>query len=947
MRTLGRLSLCALTLAALAGRPAAAQLRVHRTFTVDDGLPQSQVTALARDGDGFLWLATYDGVGRFDGARFESYRSAGEGSLGIVSNLVATAAGEVLGNTLAGPVVLGGGSARPLRPPGLAEAPLRAVAAAGGATYVLTEQRIASLPRTGPVVPLSLSRALPLDRLESAFAAGPRLLLAFRGGGLALLAGDGAVTPVERAPGLAGAKLHAALQATDGTILVGTERGLARLAGGRLELAGEPLPGPVLALAETAAGELLAGTAAAGLYHRVAGRWRQVGEPHGLVSPRVNALLAVGDTVYAGTDRGLAVYDGGRVESWTRGHGLASDVVWQMERDAAGRTWAGTDRGVVVIEPDGRLRSLGGDLGMVRALAVDRGRGRVLAGTDRGEAYSIAADGRVARLRRAGESGFVKAVRRPDGGILFASRTGIEAVRGDALVPIPAPLPPDAVVLTAAAGRGDALYVGTTLGLLAWRGGSWRRLGRAEGLADDLVLSVLESDGGRLIVGTGRGITVLDGREARVVAAADGLASEMVNCLAWGGDGLLYATTNAGLYAVEPAAARPVVRHLDRRDGLAGTETNLAACAADETGRVWVGTVGGISAYDPRREPRRPPPRVGFASLAVDGTALPRPAAGEPLRLGRDRRGLVATLRAVDLGFPSRVRYRHRLRGADERWTPSEDGRVSYASFEPGEYALEAQAAAGLGPWGPSATLPLVVSGPLWQRWWFIPALATSALAAAGLVLRVRYRQLVAIQGLRATIAADLHDHIGTGLTEVVILSELAAQRAGPARAELEKVAETSRTLIDRMGDIVWLVNPERDTLEELFLKLRDVYADLFAHAGVAFRTGGMTALKSAHLPMDYRHGLYLIFKEALSNALRHSGCRVVELEALLAGSRLEVTLRDDGCGFEQGRELGEGLRNMRQRAARLGGTLVLDTEPGVGTTIRFSGRLARAGGLG
>ncbi|HYG62386.1 MAG TPA: ATP-binding protein, partial [Thermoanaerobaculia bacterium] len=135
----------------------------------------------------------------------------------------------------------------------------------------------------------------------------------------------------------------------------------------------------------------------------------------------------------------------------------------------------------------------------------------------------------------------------------------------------------------------------------------------------------------------------------------------------------------------------------------------------------------------------------------------------------------------------------------------------------------------------------------------------------------------------------------------------------------------------------------------ELFLRLKDSYAELFSHAGVLFRTTNLLLFEHVHLPMEYRQNLYLIFKEALNNSLRHSGCREIELSVALRGRHLEVVLKDDGRGFDPG-ELegrGDGLENMRRRASRIGGSLDIDSAPERGTAVAFSGPLASgAGGL-
>jgi signal transduction histidine kinase len=211
----------------------------------------------------------------------------------------------------------------------------------------------------------------------------------------------------------------------------------------------------------------------------------------------------------------------------------------------------------------------------------------------------------------------------------------------------------------------------------------------------------------------------------------------------------------------------------------------------------------------------------------------------------------------------------------------------------------------------------------------------------ASLYAVARTRRLLQIERLRASIAADLHDQVGAGLTDIAILSAVAARKAGDL-PELPRIAATARDLVDGMGDLVWLINPRWDTLDELFLRLKDSYAELFAHGGAQLEIiEDLARCAGVRLPMAWRQDLHLLFKEALRNALRHSGCRRAELSVTLRGRRLAVALRDDGRGFdpEQRHGQGEGLDSMRRRAGNLRGRLTIDSSP-EGTTVCFAGTI-------
>ena len=144
------------------------------------------------------------------------------------------------------------------------------------------------------------------------------------------------------------------------------------------------------------------------------------------------------------------------------------------------------------------------------------------------------------------------------------------------------------------------------------------------------------------------------------------------------------------------------------------------------------------------------------------------------------------------------------------------------------------------GLWSEPAGLSFTILPPWWRQPLRVIGLAALGIALAGGLLAVRARRLLQVERLRASIAADLHDQMGAGLTDIAILSEVAARKAGDL-PELARVAATARELVDGMGDIVWLVNPRRDSLYELFLRLKDSYDELFAHAGAQLEVADLT----------------------------------------------------------------------------------------------------------
>lgn len=201
-------------------------------------------------------------------------------------------------------------------------------------------------------------------------------------------------------------------------------------------------------------------------------------------------------------------------------------------------------------------------------------------------------------------------------------------------------------------------------------------------------------------------------------------------------------------------------------------------------------------------------------------------------------------------------------------------------------------------------------------------------------------RKLIEVERLRLRIAADLHDDVGSSLTQIAILSEVARRDLGdgPAAGRLDKIAEGARELAATVSDIVWSIDPERDRSQDLATRMRRFASDVLAAQGVRFRFDAAAAHQDLHLDGELRRQAYLIFKEAVNNVARHADCTAAAFVLAVDGGRLRLRIADNGRGFDLSKAGGgHGLASMRRRAALLGGQLEIASSPGAGTTVELS----------
>jgi signal transduction histidine kinase len=249
------------------------------------------------------------------------------------------------------------------------------------------------------------------------------------------------------------------------------------------------------------------------------------------------------------------------------------------------------------------------------------------------------------------------------------------------------------------------------------------------------------------------------------------------------------------------------------------------------------------------------------------------------------------------------------------------------------------------------ASVTFRILRPVWQRWWFLTLAALAMGMGVYLLYRYRISRIVEFANMRARIATDLHDDIGSGLSRVAILSEVVKRQVGDTAARqsasvLTEIADSARTLVDSMRDIVWATDPRRDDLSNVVFRARQFASDVLDPQKIKLDFQAPLELEKVKLDAEQRRHVFLIFKEAINNIARHASCNSAWFIIAVSRNRLIVEIRDDGRGFsdtraersgEGGRAGGHGLENMQRRAEELGGHLHVDSSPGRGTYLKLS----------
>ena len=510
------------------------------------------------------------------------------------------------------------------------------------------------------------------------------------------------------------------------------------------------------------------------------------------------------------------------------------------------------------------------------------------------------------------------------------------------------------------------IWIGFYLGgVLKYSAGRFTYFSEPEGVPGGLVRCLYRDHLNRLWIATGNnGVVRIDDATAThpvfvTYSTAQGLSSNQATCVLEDQWGMIYIGTGRGVDRLDPETGH--VKHYTTADGLANSFINVGFRQRD--GSLWFGTLEGLSRFIPQPDPPASNPPIVITSLLIKGVGFPISELGTENvvgpEIGANENHVQIDFVGLSLVSGETVRYQFKLEGADPDWSaPTEQRTVNYPNLPPGSYRflVRALTAGGTASDRP-ATVSFRVLPPVWKRWWFVLMALVLLSIPVFAVVRYRYQRvrvereaeeavrrsreerLLELEQVRRRIATDLHDDVGSTLSQIYLLSEVARQRVAGDHSDLLEpltmISNASNEVVGSMSDIVWAINPQKDHLSDLVHRMRRFASDTFAASNIAFRFQAPNTQTDVRLGANLRREVFLIFKESINNLARHSRCTDAQIEFQNAADELMLKVSDNGSGFDpEKRSDGHGLGSMRERANSIGGRFFVESTPGEGTKI-------------
>ena len=471
-------------------------------------------------------------------------------------------------------------------------------------------------------------------------------------------------------------------------------------------------------------------------------------------------------------------------------------------------------------------------------------------------------------------------------------------------------------------------------------------------LPDNIVHSMHEvlSDSGRVLwVGTSNGLSYFfpDEPESQFhhFTTKDGLHSNVIYGILHDDQGNLWLSGNGGITKFNPVSGK--VTHYNSGDGLQANEYNASAFYKLKNGLFLFGGVNGFNAFYPdkiRESNYRP--NIAFTSIRVMNeerfSPLQLPVINELVLPFRDN---FFSFEFVSLDFtqPAKNKYQYRLEGIDQNWVDAGARRfANYTDIRAGDYVFKVRGTNSDGIWSNHIrAFQVTVLPPYWQTWWFYAVILIVIMAVLYTIHRYRVKRILEMERLRIRIASDLHDDIGSALTRIAIHSEQLQTGKNPDEVHgiSQRIGALSRSVISTMSDIVWSIDARNDTWGNMLDRMKDVVHNTLMLKDI--RTDfKVERINEAHrITLKYRQNIFYIFKEAVNNILKHSNATKVKITVRKDANTFFMEISDNGEGFDHEKiRYGNGLKNMKMRAANIGGTLEINSEKGVTVRLKVKG---------
>ncbi|HZS45943.1 MAG TPA: two-component regulator propeller domain-containing protein [Blastocatellia bacterium] len=947
------------------------------SWTTENGLPHNTINSILQTHDGYLWLASLDGLIRYDGVRFTIFNRSN--TPGMKSSRCTS-----LYEDKNGTLWIGTEDSGLVRHDGTTFATFSIEQGLPGRNVrqIWADHLGQTITYIGSGFYIwDGSRAIPYDLPTG----NPQFFISSRqhsgmvwysdASGIHIISEKGIIS-LGAQDGLPMSKVSTVYRDREGTLWIGFLEGeLARFKDGKLTLltARDGLPeSEIRVITEDKLGNLWLAIGDYGLFLYKDGHFAN--QPVADKPPQ-NSVLSIyedkeGTTWFGTATHGLGRINVNTIRVYSEQDGLPANNIYPIFEDKTGSIWLGTWPKGLTRYADGKFTLYSNkdrSMADVTALAEDL-NGDLIVGAYNGLARFRNGTFTSIKDRLGAAVNYVSAIYPDkDGAIWVGSDAGVFRTKDGATVrftPREGLAGDDVKVILK--DHTGALWVGCYGGLSRYQNGQWQTFREENGLAGEKVRSLYEDRDGVLWVGTyDGGLTRIKNGKLSPITTKDGLYNNGVFQILEDDRDYFWFSCNLGIYRVSKQQlndfADGKVKFITSvaygsHDGLNNIECNGGTQPAGikaRDGRLWFPTQGGVAVIDPINIPVNPqPPPVVIENCVLDRQAVD---CRQGIRVSPGQQNLEIGYTGLSFIKPEQVRFKYKLSGLDDDWIDVGTRRTAYFShLPPGEYTFTVIAANSDGVWNTTgSSIRVVIFAPFWRTWWFATIVVAAVLILAGLIYQQRVlklqheraaqeefsRRLIESQeSERKRIAAELHDSLGQSLA--IIKNHALFGLQGPAdleltREQLKQISDHSGHAIDEVKEISYNLRPYLLDRLGLTKAIESMLGRVAEASGIDFSVELDNV--DGIFPPDEEINFYRIIQESVNNIVKHSCAGSAAIKLKIENSAIRVTIQDNGRGFSptsvEARP-GFGLIGIAERVRMLGGRHIIDSTPGQGTSI-------------
>lgn len=931
-----------------------------RNYSIEVGLSESVAETMIQDERGYIWVGTGYGLNRFDGISFKQYYEEDGLASNDVHSLYQDRNGTIWAGTEFGVSVLREDTlVTPESLTPLSSYPIIAITEdpVGNLWFGTESDGAWMLRNNGELISVNETMGISMERVQTIFASKDGTIWIGSRDGLVRIKNDniqyhtienglphnrirhitgdsfgriwigtfaglvkvegGELTVYDKSDGLLDEKIQTITVEDRNRIWLGTESGISLFDGRSFKnyTREEGVPATIVqsSLLDHE-GNIWFGTLGGGISIYVGDYFQSFNIENGLTNNVITGFMEGpdGDVWIATFGGGVLRFDGENFYSYDESDGLLDNIVFSFLLDSQNRLWIGTREGISIYE-NGQLTSLSQNrfpFGMVRSMYEDR----------RNDEYWIATyESGVIRLQ---DDGYIQY--HTDNG--FLNNTVMDIKRDSQ----------------------GKYWFATYGGVAIFDGEEFEYLTMADGLPSNGVIHIHIDHNGNKWFSTFNGVAKYDGQKIERLSQSEQIDLITYFTIQDQQDGY-WVGTNRGLYKMDPEKLLNAESTLEllqsfrvynKNQGLITNELNAGGAYVASDGTIWLGTVEGLSHFFPDQVRQiSAPPGIEFEEIMVSGTMV-NPD-GEHY-FDNDENFVQISFSGLSYEAPDQMFYEYRMRGLDQGWQITRERTIRYPSLSPGEYEFQLRAYNADGvPSDKLARFSFNIAYPYYLQWWFFLMIAVFIIGLALFSYRYfKVKKQVDIERMRVQIASDLHDDVGSSLTELALQTDFL--QAGNAnenvKRTLKQLGEHSRKIVNSLDDIVWSIDARNDTAGDLTDRMQDYVNQVFVNGEASVYYDFENLRMHEKLPVDVKENIYLIFKEAINNIVKHSNATRVDIYFSFEGKSYTLEIHDNGTKIKSDRKSGQGLRNMQMRADRIGSDVEIITNGGF--TVRATGSI-------